>query len=257
MPATRTITSLSATITQASLVTAIQTAFTNAGFSTPVSDYTSGTDRILVYSHSSDVGTYSNVFLRVRITSALAVFQQLFATWNTGTNTGTNNSTEVSLGTLASNINIVFNSLNGGSEYRLIILTQGLSTFPLGLIAPNERRGSWTLNSWNWGFIFTNNTFSVLRSTTLNQHASADYDILGAANSRLGTANPQDNERDVLSNLILLSQSNQGFSGRTSDDLGVASVSGSSRYDTINETGTSRQYLVVNPGSGGFVVRIA
>jgi hypothetical protein len=128
---------------------------------------------------------------------------------------------------------------------------------PLGLIAPITRRGSWSLNSWSWAFIFTSSAMSVVRGTTLNQYASADYDIALGGNSRLGIANPSDNERDVLSNVILLSQSNQGFAGKSSDDLSVVSANNSTRFDTIPITGTSQQYLIVSPGSGGFAVRIA
>jgi hypothetical protein len=174
MPATRTITNLSATITQSTLITAIQTAFTNAGFSAPVLDTTSGTDRILAYAFTVGSGTFSTVYLRVRITSALAIFQQLSTGVPSGGTSGTNASTEVSLGTVVSTTPCTFNALNGGTEYRLIMLVQGSVLFPLGIIAPNTRRGNWSLNSWSWGFIFTSSTMSVVRGTTLNQYASAD-----------------------------------------------------------------------------------
>jgi hypothetical protein len=257
MPATRTISSLGATITQANLVAAIQTAFTNAGFSAPVLDTTSGTDRIFAYAFAVGTGTFSTIHLRIRITSALAIFQQLSTGIPSGGTSGANASTEVSLGTITSNSPCTFNALNGGSEYRLIFLVQGSAIYPLGLIAPINRRGSWSLNSWSWGFIFTSSAMSIVRGTALNQYASADYDIALATNSRLGTANPIDNERDVLSNILLLSQSNQGSAGRSSDDLAIVAASGSSRYDMIPITGTSQQYLIVNPGAGGFAVRIA
>jgi hypothetical protein len=267
MPATRTISSLSATITQASLATAIQTAFTNAGFSAPVLDATSGTDRILAYAYTSVSGSFSfnTVYLRLRITSTLGIFQQLSTGIPSGGTSGTNASTEVSLGTLVSTTPCTFNSLNSGNvvvggttfvEYRLIFLVQGSLMLPLGLFAPINRRGSWSLNSWSWAFIFTSSALSVARGTNLNQYASADLDVLASGNTRLGTSNPSDNERDVLSNLILLTQSNQGSPGRSSDDLAIVSANGSSRYDTIPITGTSQQYLIVNPGSGGFAVRI-
>jgi hypothetical protein len=229
MPATRTITSLSATITQASLVTAIQTAFTNAGFSSPVIDGSNGSDRVFAYAFSAGAGTFGTVHLRVRVTSPTLAAS------------GSNASTEVSLGTLSSTIPCNFNALNGGLEYRLIMLVQGSVLLPLGLIAPSTRRGSWNLNSWSWGFIFTSSAMSVVRGSNLNQFASADYD----------------GERDVLSNIVLLSQSNQGFAGRSSNELAIVSANGSTRFDTINITGTSQQYLIVSPGAGGFAVRIA
>jgi hypothetical protein len=256
MPATRTITSLGATITQANLVSALQAAFLNAGFSNPVSDFTSGTDRIFTYSITTGSGTFGTIFLRVRVTSALAVFQQLFTAWNPATNTGTGNSTEVSYGTLSNSVSIVFNALNGGLEYGLILLTQGGTFQPLGLIAPLTKRSSFSFNSYTWGFIFTSATMAVVRGSSLNQYASADYDLALIGNSRLATANPIDNERDVISNLVLLTQSNQGFAGRTSDELAVVAASGSTRYDTISISGTSQQYLIVLPGAGGVAVRI-
>jgi hypothetical protein len=257
MPATRSITNLPATVTQSALVNAIQTAFTNAGFSAPVLDTTSGTDRILAYSFTTSTGNFSTSHIRIRITSALAIFQQLSTGIPSGGTSGANSSAEISLGTLTTTTPCIFNALNGGSEYRLILLTQGTVLFPLGVIAPSTRRSSWSLNSWSWAFLFTTSAMSTLRGTNLNQFASTDYDLLGMTSARMGTANPIDNERDIVTNLLLLTQSNQGIVGRTSDNFAFGSFNGSSRYDTINITGTSQQYLVVVPGSGGLAIRIA
>lgn len=255
MPVTRTISSLSATITQASLFSAIQTAFTNAGMSAPVDNYTASGDLVLVYSVSAGSGTFSNSFLRVRLTSGLVIAQQLFSAWNTSTKTGTNGSAEVTYTALIAGTNVVFNAF-ASAECKLVILTQGAVMVPLGLIIPETRRSSWSLGSWTWGFIPTSATMSVWRSSGLNQYANTDHEISLVATPRLGTANVQDIERDVIVNWLLLSQSNQGFSGRTSDDFAVGAFNGSSRFDVINITGTSQQYLVILPGSGGLALRI-
>lgn len=258
MVATRTITNLATGFTQTQLRDAIITAFTNAGFSSPIQTFTSGTDLIVVFAFVVNAGaTYGTSYVRVRITNTFLIYQQIFATWNTGTSSGANSSTEVSYGTLTNTTAVVFNSFNGVSEYRLVCLTQNTLFMPLGMIAPVTLRSSWNLNSWSWGFIFTSTTMVALRTTTLNPYNSSDCDIALAGSTRLATANTVDNERDIFTALVLLTQSNQGFTGKTSDDLGVVSASGSTRYDTIYKSGTTEQYLLINVGSGGFAVRIA
>lgn len=256
MPVTRTITNLAATITQAALFSAIQTAFTNVGFNAPIDNYTASGDLILVYSVSAGTGTYANTFLRVRITTGLVIAQQIFSAWNTSTKAGTNGSTEVVYTALVTNTNIVFNAFTS-SECRLIFVTQGSVMLPLGLIVPVTKRNSWSLNSWTWGLIPTSATMTTWRTTALNPFSNADIDLALITSTRLATANSIDNERDVITNWLFLTQSNQGFVGRTNDDFAVGSFSGSSRYDTINISGTSQQYLVVLPGSGGLALRIA
>ncbi|WP_414573361.1 hypothetical protein [Nostoc sp. CCY 9925] len=255
--ATRTITTLSAPFTQAQLSTALQTAFTNAGFSSLFDSYTSGTDLILVYEFVVDASkTFGKTYLRVRISNTFIIYQQLYATWNTVSKTGTGSSSEVTYSTLLNNVNVTFNALNATSETRLILVTQGTTFLPLGMIVPTTMRNSWNLNSYTNGYIFTSNMMTVLRSSGQTQYSSADNDIALSGSSRLGTANVVDNERDVLSGLILLNQSNTGFAGKTSDDIAVISASGSTRYDVILRTGTSQQYLLINNGSGGLAVRI-
>jgi len=96
----------------------------------------------------------------------------------------------------------------------------------------------------------------VLRSSTLTQYISNDNDIALAGSARLGTANAQDSERDILTGLLLLNQSNSGFAGKTSDDIAIVAANGSTRYDIILKNGTSQQYLLVNPGNGGMAIRI-
>lgn len=254
---TRTITTLAAPFTQAQLSTALQAAFLNAGFPALFDSFTSGTDLILVYAFVSDVSkTYGTTYLRVRVSNTFIIYQQLFATWNTATDTGTGSSTEVSYSTLLNSTNVVFTALNGTSESRLVMVTQGSTFIPLGMIVPSTMRGSWNLNSHTNGYIFTGNTMVAMRSSSLNQFTSVDNDIVLSGSTRLATANTTDNERDLLTGLILLNQGNTGFAGKTSDDIAVGSFSGSTRYDTILRSGTSQQYLVIVPSSGGIAVRI-
>ncbi|MEH2145298.1 hypothetical protein [Nostoc sp.] len=255
--ATRTITTLSANFTQAQLSAALQTAFTNAGFSSLFDSYTSGTDLILVYAFVADASkACGTTYLRVRISNTFIIYQQVYSAWNPSTHTGTNGSIEVGYSTLVNTTAGVFNSLNGTSESRLVLVTQGATFLPLGVIVPVTMRSSWDLNSWTNGYIFTGSTMLLLRSTLANQYSNTENDIALAGSTRLGTANTIDNQRDVLTGLLLLNQGNTGFCGKTSDDIAVINGSGSTRYDILTKSGTSQQYLVVNPGSGGIAMRI-
>ncbi|BAY89656.1 MULTISPECIES: hypothetical protein [unclassified Tolypothrix] len=255
--ATRTDSSLSATVTQTTLVNALKTAFTNAGYSSPISDYTSGTDRILVYQWDVDNTKVQGInYLRVRISNTLIIYQQLYTTWNTGTNTGTNSSSEVTYTTLAATNTIGFVSLNGSTEYKLVLITQGTTFIPLGLLVPANKPDWWDLNNWSYGFIFLTSTMQTLRTSNANPYSNTDFDYL-TNTTRIANVNGQTNRRDIFSGLVLLSQSNQGSAGRTSDDVGQYCGNGSARYDTAPVFGTSQQYLVVVNAASGIIIRTA
>ena len=254
--ATKTDSSLPATITQTSFVNALKTAFTNAGYTSIFDDYTNSTDRILVYAQVVDAAkTYGTVYLRVRITSALLIYQQIYSTWNATAHTGTGNSAEVLMVTLVTNIAVSFVSLNIGIEGALVSISQGTLYAPLGVIVPVNRPTWWDLNSWNYGFIFTTNSTNILRGTTINPYTNNDYDTF-LNNTRLGTPNTTFNGRDILLGIALLTQSNTGVACRTSDDFGFGSCSGNARYDLLPVQGTTQQYLVVNNVAGGLVIRV-
>lgn len=255
--ATRTDSSLAATITQSNFVTALKTAFTNAGFTNLVDEFTSGTDKILVYDFVSDnTKTVGTLYLRVRITTALLIAQQLYTTWTVGTHTGTNASTEVTYITLATTSPVNFIALNGSSEYRFVVITQGSLFALLGVLAPASRPAWWDLNSWSWGFITTGSTLATWRASGLCPYSPPDFDTF-LNNARMATQNLQTNRRELLKGIILLNQSNTGTGGRTSDDLAFGYFSGTGRFDVNTPFGTTQSYLVITNTSGGFAVRTA
>jgi hypothetical protein len=254
--AVRTDTSIAATITQTSYYDALKIAFTNAGFGSPYHDFTSGTDRIIVYEFPVDNTKIAGTnYLRIRISNTLITYQQVYTSWNIATSTGTGNSVEITYTTLASNNTVGFVSLNGGSEYRLVLVSQASTFLPLGMIVPANKPDWWDLNNWSYGFIFTANTMTILRSSALNPYSNSDFDLFLNA-TRMVNVNPQTNRRDILAGMILLTQTNTGSGGRTSDDIAQIAGNGSSRYDLLNVFGTSQQYLVVNNNSGGMAVRV-
>lgn len=255
--AIRTDSFLTPTFTQQGLYDAIKVAFVNTGFATIFDEFLSGTDRVVVYAIILDATkTYGTTYLRVKVTTTFIIGQQLFATWNAATDTGTGATTEITYTALPNTSPITFIALNGSNEYRLAILQQGSTIIVLGFISPANKPAWWDLVAWNYCFLFTTNVFFIMRSTTFNPYANTEHDST-LNTGRMGFANSQTNRRDLLPGIVFFTQSNQGISGRSSDDLVMISASGSSRFDTIQIPGDTRQYLLLNPASGGLAVRVA
>lgn len=255
--ATRTDSTLAANWTQTTLFDAIKAALINAGFPNPVSDFTSGTDKIATYAVILDnTKAFGTTFLRVRITNAFIVAIQLFATWNSATNTGTGNSLEITNTALVPTTGVNFIALNAGNEAKLIGVQQGAIFYTLGFLSPANRPAWWDLASFNYCFIPTTNAFGVWRTTLQNPYANTEFDC-NLNNTRMGSANTITSRRDILQGVVMLTQSNTGVSGRTSDDLVSVAASGATRFDTLQIPGSTNQYLLLNPSAGGLAIRIA
>ncbi|BAY15709.1 hypothetical protein NIES21_15280 [Anabaenopsis circularis NIES-21] len=255
MVATKTTSTISATVTQATLATGIKTAMQNAGFSaTPYDDYTS-TNRILVYEFVSDSNkTYGKSYFLISISSGLVVTTQVAATWNNSTHAGTNLSTTTTNTAFASGSNIIATAFNGGDEYKLVQLVQGSVVVPLGMIAPATRPTWWDMDIWNYAFSPTGSGWTTWRSSGKNPFSNDAYtNFLNY--SALGTANPQTNRRDVLTGIVILSSSNAGLAAKTSDDFASVAASGTTRYDIIQPENTTQQFTIINNTSGGLAIR--
>lgn len=253
--ATRTDSLLAPTFTQQGLYDAVKAAFLNAGYAIPFDEFISGTDRIVVYAIVLDsTKTFGTTYLRIRVTNTFLIGQQLFGTWNPTTDTGTGATTEVTYTALVNTVQVNFVNLNGNTEYKLVIIQQAANAIVLGFLSPANKPTWWDLNAWNYCFIFTTNAFFVVRSTTFNPYANTEHDSI-LNNARMSTANVQTNRRDLLPGIVFFTQTNQGISGRSSDDLVMIAASGTTRYDTIQIPGDTKQYLLLNPVSGGLAVR--
>lgn len=254
--AIRTDSLISPVIGQQNLYDGIKQSFVNAGYNAPFDEYVSGTDKIIVYQVVVDATkTYGVAYLRVRLTTALVVTQQILATWNASTHAGTSGSTEIAYTAFATNVAVNFIALNMGGEAKLVLLYQGSVYYPLGYIAPINRPSWWDLNAWPYAFLPTSGTFTGYRSTALNPFANTDHDTtLGS--TRMGTANTISNRRDILSSIVFFTQANQGITGKSSEDFAMIAASGMTRFDILQIPGDAKEYLLLNPTSGGLAVRV-
>jgi hypothetical protein len=256
MVAIRTDSTLGTNFTQATLFAAIKAAMLNAGFSNPIDDYTSGTDRIAVYAFVTDATkTYGTTYYRVKVTSALGISSTLFATWNVTSHSGTQQGAEANYSAFSTSNTIQFTALNGGSEYKFVFLTQTTVIIPLGVIAPENKPNWWNLNNWNYAFYLAATSLTTLQGTTLSPYANSSYSLL-INNSLMINANLQTGDTDVLTGLIVLSASGRGIAGKTSDDLGSACVNATTRYNTIATDNINQNFLIINPVSGGLVIKV-
>lgn len=256
--ATRTDSFIAPTITQQLLYDAVKQAMTNSGFAATFDEYISGTDRIVVYSIVLDsTKTYGTTYLRIRITTGLVIHQSLYSTWAIASHTGINASTESSSAAFSATAQLNFVALNGGLEYKIAFIYQSSLAYILGFVSPAIRPSWWDLNTWNYCFHAIDNTFSVFRSTAVTPYSANNANYDSSLNlSRMGTANQQTNRRDILPGVLFYSQSNQGIAGRTSDDWVMIAANGATRFDTLQLPGDTKQYLLLNPASGGLGVRV-
>lgn len=253
----RTNSVVSPTLTQQTVYDGLKQALANAGFTTLYDEYTSGTDKFVVYQIIIDnTKIYGSAYIRFGVTNNLTLTQQLYATWIRTTHSGSNGSAGIIYPALVNNTSFNFVALNMGVECKLVMAYQESNYHALGYISPANKPDWWSLDSFPYVFIPTSNTFAICRSTTLNPFNNSEYD-LSVNWTRMGVANWMTNRRDLLNGIVFFTQSNQGVIGRTSDDLVSVAGAGTTRFDTIQVPSSSEQYLIINPASGGLAIRIA
>lgn len=260
--ATRTDSFVAATITQQNLYDGIKQAFVNAGYSAPFDEFTSGTDKIAIYKVDVDTSkTYGSAYLRIRVNTSLGIGSQIFSNWTVSTHAGLNGSSEIGFNNLPINIQVNFVSLNANPEYKMVLLYQAGNYYPLGYISPINRPLWWDLNNYPYVFIPHNTNFGNWRMCNLHPYfiSGTNYQDCDTTlnNGRMGNANSITNRRDVLSSVIIYTQGNQGIAGKTSDDMVMVAANGATRFDTIQIPGDTKEYLLINPASGGLAVRVA
>jgi hypothetical protein len=251
--ATRTITTLAANWTQATLTAAINTAMVNAGFTTSPG-YAVSTTQYLSYSFSSGSGANNGTAYRIQITSAFAVSHQLFSTLNTGTNTGTNGSGEQSATTFVSSQQITFHALNAFPEYRAVLMVQGSLSILLGVFNPTNRVDVWSLESWNHAFIWS--ALTSLFATSNNPFSNTAFTPKLVGDSNIASPASAFNASTVKVALDIATNSNQGIWTQFSSDIGVAPTASRVRGDTFTPVGSTDIYLVIGLSNGGLVLKV-
>jgi hypothetical protein len=246
------------TITQANLTTAIKNALAATNFPT-LFDEVSGDPHLVIYEITlNNTATFGKAYLEIEITNDLKVRQRLHTNWdpiaNTGANSGPwgpqiqfNNSTE-----------ITFRGFEKSDECRLVGIRQSNQIQFLGYLYPANKPAWWSENSSLYCFIPGSNNFVTWHGAAASNspYGNATYtSSLGRA--QMASSNPITSKRDVVTGILLYSNSNQGVCGRTSDELVMVSGSGLGIYDIIQVTPNVEEYTLLVPAAGGLALRTA
>ena len=241
--ATFTDSNLSSGFNQTTLGNAIITAFTNAGFSTPIQDYldVSNNRQIIWQVVANSLKTYGTFFIKVQITTALAVTQTLSTGWNTTTKVATNASSANTSVTYNNTIAVQFKSINGGNEFKLPYIYQIGTTLSqiLGYIYPDDKN-SIDENSYCMAFQFTSPSSKTFLSTAQVPFTSTSFPLQDYTNCTDADVNGVFN----VFPLMLFNTSGKGIAAICSNNFGVAAMLNFPVFSAIG-TYTSLQKLNV------------
>jgi hypothetical protein len=260
MPFNRTDYTLLPPITQQTFYDAIKARLAVIGGYTLFSEYSASGDKIVVYELLSDsTKLFGKVYYRVRVTTGLQIFQQLYVTWNATTNTGTLPSTESTSISFASNVAIDFVTFGKLPEYRFLALSQNTTFALFGGLRPEIKSDGWSEDSYPWMFILDNdwtaaNQFKKWLSCTSNPYSNTSGFTSNMADSRLSSQNPVTNKRDSQASMVIYSTT-QGIAGQTSQEILTVAALGQTRFELIQFIAGTEEYILLNPGYGAMAIR--
>jgi len=260
MPVTVTTTTQTQPITASNFASSLHTAMVNAGFSSSPHSYTSFGETRRVYFETVNSDTYGTGIVETRITSSSQFTLAGYTAFNTSTNSGSGMVTSTSF-TPAPNLDITYHSINGGVEFRQVIVSQGANVWWITRLRPALLRPSWwTDNAYPYWFIqytlSSFNSYIVVGGASLSpwNEWSAGY------NSRNIRGVTPGNLREIRTGLELEpsgSSGNKGLIGVLSDDFGTSNttslIPGVSTL-VVNE-GTE-EWIVLASGPSNWVARI-
>lgn len=265
MALTRTSNSIAAPITSTLLLDGLRVGMQNAGFGSRISTYTSGNETRDIYETDYGTGqTYSKSYLQTRVnSSALLVSAALYWSWNVSNNTGSADPAVTSSNmTVNTSTSVNFVALNGGHEFRALIIVQGTSIGAIQLLRPSLRPAWWTDNDFPYFFIGSNITggsqflnYSSTGGNSLNPFLSVSARLRPVQMQGINHLS----QRQVLTHPYLETTStptNQGVLGQFGADLGQCSGNNASIFDLIEVLPGVNEWAILNPSNGGLAVRI-
>lgn len=261
----RTNSSIAAPITGTLLRDGLRAAIQNTGIGARIDDYTSGNETRDVY--QQDYGTaltYSNAFIETRInTLTMMISLALYHSFNTTTNTGSANPAVTQNNMVintATSVNFV--SLDGGAEFRMVLVIQGSTIGVLALVRPTLARPAWWTDSdYPYFFINRNITgisqlvqFDSTGGTALTPFSSITQEVRAA---KVLGLNPN-SRRQLVTGVQLQTSTgtNRGLIGQFSNDFALCSGTNALALDLIEVVPGVNEWLILNPAEGGLAVRI-
>ena len=231
MPATINNFTIAATLTQASIYAGIKSVFSSLGY-TAYAEYISSGTLFVVYQKVFNSKTFGNIFLRIGVTTGLAISQTIGTAVDTATNTVANASPTIISNAFTAATPIDIRSFKSqASEYDLIHIRQGGSPYIiLGWLKPSVLNNI-DENSYTAALMFASVSNSVsLLGTALNPYSNANYSAY--SNGYLTYANHY-GLRDLFPNMPILTSTGRGIFGLTSDDFAIGAGSGLGTLESV------------------------
>jgi len=264
MAVTLTTTTQTQPITDSNFASSLHTAMVNAGFSSSPHSYTTSTETRRVYFETVNSDTYGTGIVETRIVTA-STNNRLFTlagytAFNTTTNSGSGIVTSWTF-TPATSSDLTYHAINGGVEFRQVIVRQGSNVWWITRLRPSLLRPSWwTDNAYPYWFIQYNlasfNSYMVAGGASLSPWNDS-FAVYNARNIRGVTPG---NLREIRTGLELEASSpggNKGLIGVLSNDFGTANTSSlTPGVSTLVVTAGTDEWIVLAEGNSSWVARI-
>lgn len=262
MVMTRTDTSQSPTITATNFENSLHTAMLNAGFVLWHTYTASGQNR-RIYREVFNSSTYGTAFYEIRInTTTRELSVAGYVAFNTTNNTGTGAVTSTNNFTPTTGDAINYVALNGGSEFRVVLIRQAGAVVVVGQLRPSLNKPSWwDENIYPYVWYLTSMTSNQwLNLQTAGGSSLSPWQFtLAAIGSRTTKGTVPGGQREISNALLLRTNTNAsivGTCGVFSNDIARASADGlEAGVDMLVVTAGTEEYLVIEAASGGLVVR--
>jgi len=263
MTVTRTNNSISAPITGTNLLSGLRTAMQNAGFGARIDDYTSGNETRDVYEVQFSTSTYGTAYFETRVnTTTLVISCALYWSFNTTTNTGSASPTVSSNNmTINTTSGVNFVALDGGAQFKMVLIIQGATVGALSLLRPSLARPAfWTDADYPYFFMGKNITgtsqFTAWESTggaSLHPYSSV---AVGLRPINLQGTLPN-GQRQVVGCVQMQSTTgtNQGFIGQFNGDIVQVAGTNAIILDPITVLPGVEEYTILHVANGGLAVR--
>jgi len=262
MTVIRTNSSITPPINSTTLLAGLETAMQNAGFGTKIHRYVVGNETRDVYRVQFSPDTYGTAYFITAVTNNLSIGCSLHYDFNTSTNTGSslpaNSYTNM---TVQNGAGVNFVAFNGGTQFKMVLIIQGVAVGALSLVRPSLARPNfWTDNQYPYFFmgsyITGSNKFTTWAATGGASLHPYSYTEVGLRPINLQGSLP-DGKRQVVCSVQLQSIAGPrgGFIGQFDSDIAQVSGQNTNMLDLIIVEPGVEEYTILDPVSGGLAVR--
>jgi len=247
-------------ITAANFESSLHTAMLNAGFIL-WHTYTSFGRNRRIYREIFNNDTYGTAFYELRFNTTSPRFSvAAHVGFNNQNNTGTGTITGYSDFSPDTSNEINYVSLNGGPEFRVVLIRQADELVVVGQLRPSLKPNWWNENNYPYVWYVIDLYSPWYSLTTAGGYSRSPWDSTYAeiGNRRIIGTVPN-GKREIANAVELISQgyANSGICGVFSNDIAQSATEElEPGVDVLVVSPGNEEYLVIQAATGGLVVRV-